>query len=158
VSYETEYFERVTRRCRKPASPMEPTAVHPGEYAFEAEPISLDGDSKMDTASQSISDARGHAPESLRTLSAYLELSLECGKSVVMMRRDADTCSICIGDPADEEGRLKQRGTISKALADELLALTQAGLNRMTVGDQTYRFFRSFTLVAGVGAVVFAPT
>jgi hypothetical protein len=33
---------------------------------------------------------------------------------------------------------------------------TQVGVNRITVGDQTYRFFRSFTHIANVGAVVFA--
>jgi len=33
----------------------------------------------------------------------------------------------------------------------------QVGVNRMTVGDQTYRFFRSFTHIADVGAVIFAP-
>jgi hypothetical protein len=30
--------------------------------------------------------------------------------------------------------------------------MTQVGVNRMTVGDQTYRFFRRFTYIAYVGA------
>lgn len=42
-------------------------------------------------------------------------------------------------------------------LADEILELTQVGVNRMTVGDQTYRFFRRFTYIAYVGAVIFVP-
>jgi hypothetical protein len=112
----------------------------------------------MSTALESTDGPRAHTPESLLALAAYLEISLEKGKSVVMMRRDTDVCSIYIGDPAVEEGDLTRHGTISKAVAEELLELTQAGLNRITVGDQTYRFFRSFTLVSDVGAVVFAPT
>ncbi|BAO90307.1 hypothetical protein [Caballeronia cordobensis] len=110
----------------------------------------------MGTAIDSTPDAQGHPSESLQTLAAYLEIALERGKSVVLMRRDAEICSIYIGNPADEESELSRRGTISKAVAEELLELTQVGLNRMTVGDQTYRFFRSFTLISNVGAVIFA--
>lgn len=36
-------------------------------------------------------------------------------------------------------------GTIAAGVADEILELTHAGVNRITVGDQTYRFVRSFT-------------
>ena len=97
-------------------------------------------------------------PESLRTLAAYLEISLEKGKSVIMIRRNTDACSIYIGNPADEDSALSRQGTISNAMAGELLELTHVGLNRITVADQTYRFFRSFTLVSDVGAVIFAPT
>lgn len=112
----------------------------------------------MSTTSESTDVPRANTPESLLALAAYLEISLEKGKCVLMMHRGTDVCSIYIGDPAVEEGDLTSHGTISKAVAEELLALTQAGLNRMTVGDQTYRFFRSFTLVSDAGAVVFAPT
>lgn len=112
----------------------------------------------MGNALESEDGSHRHTPESLRTLAAYLETSLEKGKSVIMMRRDPDAFSIYIGNPADEDSELRRLGTISTAMAGELLELTQVGLNRITIADQTYRFFRSFTLVADVGAVIFAPT
>jgi hypothetical protein len=112
----------------------------------------------MRTASEATSGLEGHTPESLQTLASYLEISLEKGKCVVMMRRDKDIFAVYIGNPADEDVKLTSQGTVSTAVAEEILELTQVGLNRMTVGDQTYRFFRSFTHVSDAGAVVFAPT
>jgi hypothetical protein len=97
------------------------------------------------------------APESLLALVKYLELSLDKGKCVVMMRHDANVCSVYVGDPADEESELARHGTIAATVADEILELTQPGANRISVGDQTYRFVRSFTHIAEVGAVVFGP-
>jgi hypothetical protein len=111
----------------------------------------------MATASELTSGPNGHTPEPLRALAGYLELSLDKGKCVVMMRHGTDSCSVYVGDPASEEEALTVRGTISTPVADELLQLTQVGINHLTVGDQTYRFFRSFTHVDGVGAVVFTP-
>jgi hypothetical protein len=111
----------------------------------------------MDTASDSTRNPNGQAPESLRALAEYLELSLDRGTRVVMMRSGTDVCSVYIGDPADEDHKLARHGTISALVADEILGLTQVGPNRMTVGDQAYRFFRSFTQIADVGAVVFTP-
>lgn len=35
--------------------------------------------------------------------------------------------------------------------------LTEAGANRITIGDQTYGFIRSFMHIADCGAVVFTP-
>jgi len=101
---------------------------------------------------------RGQTPESLRTLAEYLELSLDNGTCVVMMRHGTEVCSVYVGDQAVKQDNLTRLGTISAAVADEILALTQAGVNRIAVGDQTYRFVRSFTHVANVGAVVFGPT
>jgi hypothetical protein len=112
----------------------------------------------MSIASESTSAPRGHTAESLQTLAALLEVSLEKGTSVVMVRRGTGECSVYIGKPGDEDAKLTGHGTIPTAVAEELLVLTQAGLNRMTVGDQTYRFFRSFTQLSDLGAVVFAPT
>ncbi|SAK53675.1 hypothetical protein AWB79_02046 [Caballeronia hypogeia] len=112
----------------------------------------------MSTDLEPIPDAQGRMSESLRTLATYLELALERGKCVVIFRRTTDTCSISIGDPADEERELKRHGAISKAVVDDLLGLTHTGLNRLSVGEQTYRFFRSFTVIDDVGAVVFTPT
>jgi hypothetical protein len=102
-------------------------------------------------------DARRQTPESLLTLVEYLELSLDAGGCVVMMRHSADVCAVYIGDPADEDNALTGHGTIAAGVADEILELTHAGVNRITVGGQTYRFVRSFTHIADVGAVIFAP-
>ncbi|WP_250516429.1 hypothetical protein [Caballeronia sp. INDeC2] len=112
----------------------------------------------MATTLEPTSGADGRTPESLRTLAAYLELSLEKGKCVVMMRRGQDLFAVYVGDPSEEDVKLTSQGTITSAIAREMLESTQVGLNRMTVGDQAYRFFRSFTYIADAGAVVFAPT
>ncbi|WP_206997675.1 hypothetical protein [Trinickia mobilis] len=111
----------------------------------------------MAAASDLTYSPQGQTPESLRTLAKYLELSLDEGKRVVMMRNSTGVCLVYLGDPGGEEDNLTGHGTISAAVADEILQLTQVGVNRIKVGDQTYRFFRSFTHIADVGAVVFTP-
>jgi hypothetical protein len=111
----------------------------------------------MATASDSTYSVQGQPPESLRALAEYLELSLDKGKCLVMMRHGSDVCSVYVGDPSAEENDLTAQGTLATALADEILELTYSGANQISVGEQTYRFFRSFTQVADVGAVVFAP-
>ncbi|NMM04505.1 hypothetical protein HHL24_42550 [Paraburkholderia sp. RP-4-7] len=111
----------------------------------------------MTASSGLLSGTRGQTPESLRTLSEYLELSLDKGMCVIMMRDGTDLCSVYVGDPAGEADDLTRHGSISVAVANEILVLTQVGPNRMTVGDQTYRFFRSFTHIDNIGAVIFVP-
>lgn len=108
----------------------------------------------MTLTSESTSGSPGHAPKSLRVLAEYLELSLDEGKALVMMRRGADLFSIHLGDPAGEE-ELPGRGTIAAAIGNEILELTQSGINKISVEGQMYRFFRSFAPVAEIGAVVF---
>ncbi|CAG4886056.1 hypothetical protein [Paraburkholderia saeva] len=96
-------------------------------------------------------------PESLLTLAEFLELSLDEGARVVMMRHGTDVCSVYVGDPTSEEVALTDHGTIAATVANEILERTQAGVNRIAIGDRTYRFVRSFTHIDNVGAVVFAP-
>lgn len=117
----------------------------------------MTGDGKMATTSGLVYGPREKTPGSLLTLVEYLELSLDEGECVVMMRHGADVCSVYVGDPTGSKDDLTGHGTIAVAVADEILELTQAGVNRITIGDQTYRFIRSFTHIADVGAVVFAP-
>ncbi|WP_341317648.1 hypothetical protein WN982_41040 [Paraburkholderia sp. IMGN_8] len=117
----------------------------------------MTGEGKTATASGLAYGSQGQTPESLLTLVKYLEISLDEGKCVVMMRHSPDVCAVYIGDPADEDNELTGHGTITTSVADEILGLTQAGINGITAGDQTYRFVRSFTHIANVGAVVFAP-
>jgi hypothetical protein len=114
----------------------------------------------MTTVSDLASGSQGESPESLLTLAKYLELSLDAGTCIVMMRRASDVVSIILGEPTGDPKDLKDlkdSTTITTALADEILELTKSGTNQVTVGEIQYRFFRSFTHIAGVGAVVFAP-
>jgi hypothetical protein len=111
----------------------------------------------MTTASGLLPSQHGQPPESLLTLSKYLELALDEGECVVLIRHGADVCAVYIGDPTGSADDLADHGTISAALADEILELTEAGANRITIGDQAYRFIRSFTYIADRGAVVFTP-
>ena len=118
----------------------------------------FDRDSEMTTSSDLANAPQDATPESLMALIQYLDLALDKGKSVVMMRHEVGVCSVYVGDPADEENPLARQGTIAAGVADEILELTRAGVNRVEVGDLVYRFVRSFTHVSGVGAVVFGAT
>jgi hypothetical protein len=111
----------------------------------------------MTNASGWVNGSQDEAPESLRTLVKYLELSLDKGQSVVMIRNQAGEFSVSLGNPADEENPLKRLGTIATTIAGEILAFTHPGANLITTGGETYRFFRSFAQVGESGAVVFAP-
>jgi hypothetical protein len=111
----------------------------------------------MATSSVSANSLQGRTPESMLTLVEYLELSLDEGGSVVMVRRSTGVCTVYVGDPAGSHDDLTGHGTIAAALADEILELTQAGINQITIGNQPYRFVRSFTHIGDSGAVVFAP-
>jgi hypothetical protein len=110
----------------------------------------------MTIASGWMHGSQEEAPESLRTLIKYLELSLDKGKSVVLMRHETGEFFVSLGNPADEENPLARQGSVTGAVANEILAYTTPGANLITSGDQTYRFFRSFAQVGEAGAVVFA--
>lgn len=111
----------------------------------------------MTTVSGWVNGSQDEAPESLRTLVKYLELSLDKGQSVVMMRQQGGEFSVSLGNPADEENPLKRQGTIAAGIAGEILAFTHPGANLISTGNESYRFFRSFAQVGEAGAVVFAP-
>jgi hypothetical protein len=97
----------------------------------------------------------GQPPESLLALAEYLELALDEGECVVLMRQGAGVCAVHIGDPTGLKDDLAVHGTIAAALADGMLTkLTQRGVNRITIGDQ---IVRSVMHIANDGAVVFAP-
>ena len=111
----------------------------------------------MTTDSGVVPSQDGMLPEPLVTLSRYLELALDEGECVILIRRGTEDCLVYVGDPTGAEDDLAGRGAIAMALADEILELTAAGANQITIGDQTYRFIRSFTHIADRGAVVFTP-
>jgi hypothetical protein len=111
----------------------------------------------MTTASGLVPSQHGQPSESLLTLAEFLELALDEGECVVLMRHGADVCAVYIGDATGSQDDSAGHGTIAATLADGMLELTEAGANRITIGDQTYRFIRSFTHIADREAVVFAP-
>ncbi|NYH16036.1 hypothetical protein [Paraburkholderia bryophila] len=96
-------------------------------------------------------------PESLRTLAGYLELALDEGESVVLMRIGTHVRSVYIGDPSGALEQLTGHGVVAATQADDMLALTRLGLNRITADDQQYRFIRSVRYIADRQAVVFTP-
>jgi hypothetical protein len=99
----------------------------------------------------------GQPPESLLALAKYLELALDEGKCVVLMRHGVGVYAVYIGDPTGLQDDLAVHGEIAAVLADGMLESTQVGVNQITIGDQPYRFIRSFTHIGDQGAVVFAP-
>ncbi|CAB3709555.1 hypothetical protein LMG27174_04152 [Paraburkholderia rhynchosiae] len=101
-------------------------------------------------------DRAEQVPESLQTLAAYLERSLDAATSVVMMRHTTEVCTVYLGDPEGSREDLKQIGAISASLANGVLESTSSGVNLMQIRGQAYRFARSFTQVDGMAAVVFS--
>ncbi|MDR5748807.1 hypothetical protein QCE73_37130 [Caballeronia sp. LZ029] len=101
-------------------------------------------------------DGRPESPEALRTLAECLERALDVATSVVLIRHVPEVCTVYLGDPSEAREKLRKVGTIPRALTDEMLMLTSSGLNQIQIGDQRYRFVRTFTQVEKVPAVVFA--
>lgn len=97
-------------------------------------------------------------PEALQALSEYLELSLDAGASLIVMRHTSDTATIYVGDAAGPREELKRRGTIPAAVANAMLDVTRAGMNLIEIDGKTYRFFRSFTHMDELAAVVFSSS
>ncbi|MDE1179355.1 hypothetical protein [Paraburkholderia sp.] len=95
-------------------------------------------------------------PDSLKKLAEFLERSLDSGASIVMMRHTPDLCTVYLGDPSGLREELKQVGSIAIPMANDMLALTRSGINRMPLDGQVYRFVRSFTQVGDTAAVVFS--
>jgi hypothetical protein len=117
-----------------------------------------DGETGMTPSNALICQSTAGTPESLRTLASYLELALDEGESVVLMRIGMQVRSVYVGDPSGELQDLKDSGVIDALQADEMLALTCLGLNRITADGQQYRFVRSVRYIADRQVVVFTPT
>ncbi len=112
----------------------------------------------MTPSNAAIYQSQTSTPESLRTLADYLELALDEGESVVLMRIGTHVRSVYVGDPSGALEDLRDEGVIPAQQADEILALTRIGLNRITADDQQYRFLRSVRYIADRQVVVFTPT
>jgi nucleoside-diphosphate-sugar epimerase len=110
----------------------------------------------MTNASGANASQQGLQLEAQQVLAEYLELSLDAGASLIVMRHSNDIATLYIGDASGPREELKRRGTIAAALANEMLNVTDAGMNLLEIEGKTYRFFRSFTHVDNVAAVVFS--
>lgn len=95
--------------------------------------------------------------EVMATLSEYMELALDKGGHLVMVRsRSSGTCTLYVGDETMPDENLPKCGVIQSDLADAILESTESGLNELSINGETYRFMRFFTEVGRQGAVVFA--
>lgn len=112
----------------------------------------------MTNASGANTHQQAPLSEALRTLAAYLELSLDAGVGLVVMRHTSETATLYLGDAAGTREDLKRCGTVAASLANEMLDMTQAGANLIEVEGRSYRFFRSFAEIEGAAAVVFSST
>jgi len=111
----------------------------------------------MTTATSSAYAMRTSTPASLRELANYLELALDAGQSVVVMRYGASERAVYIGDPDCPLDELSSSDAVAAHLAEEMLALTEPGMNRITADGQIYRFKRTHRYIADRQAVIFAP-
>jgi hypothetical protein len=111
----------------------------------------------MTPSNAAIYQSRASTPESLRALAGCLELALDEGESVVLMRVGTHVRSVYVGDPSGALEELTEHGVVAACQADEMLSLTRMGLNRITADDQQYRFMRSVRYIADRQAVVFTP-
>jgi hypothetical protein len=95
--------------------------------------------------------------EALKTLSEYLELALNRGGQLFVVKGNSGTSTLYLGETNESgvDGALKQCGVVANTLADAMLEATESGFNQLTFNDSAYRFIRSFTDVDGRGAVVF---
>jgi hypothetical protein len=96
-------------------------------------------------------------PASLRALAHYLELALDAGQAVVVMRYGTGQRAVYIGIPGDSLDMLSISVAVAAHLAEEMLALTEPGLNRITADGQVYRFRRTHRYIEDRQAVIFAP-
>jgi len=94
--------------------------------------------------------------EAVATLTEYLELALDKGGHLVMVRGHDGTSILYVGDFGSADDELKKCGVIQNDLADAILETTGSGFNELAVNDGHYRFMRTFTQISGRGAVVFA--
>jgi hypothetical protein len=93
--------------------------------------------------------------EALATLSEYLELSLDKGKSLIFVRARGEKSDVYLGDPAEPLADWERSGVIRDPITSAILEVTRSGLNELVISGQTYRFVRMFTQVDDRGGVVF---
>lgn len=94
--------------------------------------------------------------EALATLTEYLELALDKGHHLIMVRSQSDTSTLYLGNVSSSEEELTKCGLVANELADAILEATVSGFNELSFDGGTYRFMRTFSQVGSKGALVFA--
>jgi len=94
--------------------------------------------------------------QAFATLAEYLELALDKGRNLVMVRSQSDKSTLYLGDVHSSEEELTKCGLVANELADAILEATASGFNELTFNGGTYRFMRTFSQVGSKGALVFA--
>ena len=97
------------------------------------------------------------ATEAASTLSEYLELSLDKGKSLILVRSQGENSNVYLGEPGEPDADLIRCAAIQNTVVHAILESTRSGLNELVINGQTYRFVRAFAQVAEHGAIVFTP-
>ncbi|MGF6934833.1 hypothetical protein OKW41_003995 [Paraburkholderia sp. UCT70] len=97
------------------------------------------------------------ATEAVSTLSGYLELSLDKGKSLIFVLSQGENSEVYLGDPGEPDADWISCAAIPNKLVRALLETTRSGFNQLVIEGQAYRFARTFAQVAEQGAVVFTP-
>lgn len=95
--------------------------------------------------------------EAMATLCEYLELALDKGGHLVMVKsRSSGTSTLYVGDVSVPDEDLPKCGVIRNDVADAILDATQSGFNELNINGEAYRFMRFFADVGKQGAIVFA--
>jgi hypothetical protein len=111
----------------------------------------------MPTMSKHEERAQTDAPAMVQ-LANFLEQALDIGSNVVVMEPHNNECMVGIGNPYEYDVGLRKCETLSVAVVDEMLRATNIGMNELIIGEQAYRFARSFLQLAHGNAVVFSPS
>jgi hypothetical protein len=102
-------------------------------------------------------DPLGETAEAESVLSEYLELSLDKGTSLIVVRTQGEESDVYLGEPGEPDAEWTSCRTVRNSVVRAILEATRSGLNELVIQGQTYRFARTFTQVAEHGAVVFTP-
>ncbi|QXE07327.1 hypothetical protein BJG93_36485 (plasmid) [Paraburkholderia sprentiae WSM5005] len=108
----------------------------------------------MNSSSRDPLDA---ATAAASTLSTYLELSLDKGKSLIVVLSQRENNEVYLGDPGEPDADWISCAAMHNTVVRALLDATRSGLNELVIEGQAYRFVRTFAQVAEHGAVVFTP-
>jgi hypothetical protein len=97
------------------------------------------------------------ATEAASILSEYLELSLDKGMSLIVVRSQGEESDVYLGEPGEPDAEWTSCRAVQNSVVRAILESTRSGLNELVIQGQTYRFARTFAQVAEHGAVVFTP-
>jgi hypothetical protein len=102
-------------------------------------------------------DSPDTATKAVSTLSEYLELSLDKGASLILIRSPGEKSDVRLGDPGEPDGEWTRCAALHNSVVLAILEATRSGFNELDIEGQTYRFVRTFARVGEQGAIVFTP-